>query len=89
MLQDQPIQVSWRDCIFNQRSQEANILREPFASLADKSAPEWSKIDRLNAVLLTGFNSIPYCNYLYAIDKNGLQISDTIDHNCVLTHLDH
>jgi len=54
------------------------MLREPLALLAGKCATVWGDRDRLNAVLLDGFSSIPYCTYLYAAGDDRVQISDNV-----------
>jgi hypothetical protein len=79
------IKPSWKDCIFNQRTQVASMLREPLASLANKCASRWNETKKLNAMLVKGFASIPYCSYLYAVDKDGMQISDNINSDGVIS----
>ena len=54
------------------------MLREPIALLANKCVPVWGDRERLNANLLEGFSSIPYCTYLYAVGNDATQISDSI-----------
>lgn len=54
------------------------MLREPLAQLAKKCAPVWGDRDRLDAVLLEGFSSIPYCTYLYVVGTDGVQICDNV-----------
>lgn len=85
MTQEKTIQSSWKECIFNQRSQVASILRDPLTSLAGKCISVWHDPNRLNTVLINGFSSIPYCGYLYAVDKEGMQISDNINHNDIVS----
>ena len=72
------MEPSWKDSIFRQREELARMLRQPLALLANKCAPVWGDRDRLNAVLLEGFSSIPYCSYLYVVGTDGVQISDNI-----------
>lgn len=54
------------------------MLREPLAQLARQCVPAWNDRERLNAVLLGGFSSIPYCTYLYALSADAVQISDNV-----------
>ena len=69
---------SWKDSIYRQREELAWMLREPLALLAKKCGPVWDDRDGLNAVLLEGFSSIPYCSYLYVVGTDGVQISDHV-----------
>ncbi|GAO35236.1 hypothetical protein SCT_0620 [Sulfuricella sp. T08] len=67
---------SWKDSIYLQREELARQLREPLATLAGKCNPAWGGRERLDAILMEGFASIPYCTFLYCVDTNGIQISD-------------
>jgi hypothetical protein len=78
LMPHETIEPSWKDSIYRQREELARMLREPIAELARKCAPVWNDRDRLNAVLLDGFSSIPYCTYLYVVDTNRVQISDNV-----------
>ncbi len=69
---------SWKDSIYRQREELAGMLREPIARLAERCAPAWGDHERLNAVLLDGFPTIPYCTYLYVVDTDRVQICDNI-----------
>jgi hypothetical protein len=72
------MELSWKDSIYRQREELARMLREPIALLATKCVPAWGDRERLNAVLLEGFSSIPYCSSLYAVANDGVQISDNV-----------
>jgi len=69
---------SWKDCIYLQREQLARMLDDPLQRLAEKCAPSWGERERLNAVLLQGFDEIPHCTYLYCLNPEGLQICDNV-----------
>jgi hypothetical protein len=73
------MQNSWKDNIYQQREQLARMLHEPLTCLAEQCAPMWGQREALNAVLLAGFDSIPFCTYLYCIDTDAVQISDNVD----------
>jgi hypothetical protein len=62
------MQSSWKDSIYLQREQIARLLREPLARLAEKCVPVWGDRAKLNAVLLNGFASIPYCTFVLRRD---------------------
>ena len=72
------MEPSWKDSIFRQREELARMLREPIALLGHKCAPVWGDRERLNAVLMEGFSSIPYCAYLYVLGNDATQISDNV-----------
>ena len=85
MYIDETLDLTWQDSIFRQREELARMLREPLTLLASKCVPAWDDRDRLNAVLQQGFSSIPYCCYLYATDNGGVQISDNVINNGIMT----
>lgn len=70
------MKASWKDSIYLQREQLAQLLREPLERLARKCAPVWGDRERLNAVLLEGFATIPHCTFLYCVGTDGVQICD-------------
>lgn len=70
--------LSWKDSIYRQREELARILREPLAHLAERCIPVWGDRDKLDAILLDGFPTIPHCTYLYALGNDGIQISDNV-----------
>ena len=69
---------SWKDSIYLQREELARKLREPMAHLAEQCTQAWGDRDQLDAILAEGFPSIPYCTFLYCVDTDRIQISDTI-----------
>jgi hypothetical protein len=71
------MQSSWKDNIYQQREQLARMLHEPLTCLAEQCAPEWDCRAALNTVLQSGFDNIPFCTYLYCVNTEGVQISDT------------
>lgn len=77
-MSNETLEPSWKDSIYRQREELARMLREPLAELAYKCIPVWGDRDQLNAVLLDGFSSIPYCTYLYVVDSKRVQISDNV-----------
>lgn len=69
---------SWKDSIYLQREDLARQLHEPLTQLAEKCKPVWGNRERLDAILMEGFASIPYCTYLYCVDTDGIQICDNV-----------
>ncbi len=69
---------SWKDSIYRQRAELAQMLREPLARLAERCAPGWGQREKLDEILLEGFSSIPYCTYLYVLGTDAVQLSDNV-----------
>lgn len=78
--------LSWQDSIYLQREQLARILHEPMARLACECNAAWGNREHLDAVLLTGFENIPHCTYLYVTTTDGIQISDNIGTEGIVAH---
>jgi len=68
----------WKDSIYLQREQLAQLLQEPLARLAERCAPAWGEREPLNAVLLEGFADIPHCSFLYCVGFDGIQVCDDV-----------
>ena len=73
--------ISWKESIYLQREQLARLLHAPLAELAQQCARVWGDRQRLNQVLLDGFDKIPYCTYLYCVGMNGVQVCDNVGLN--------
>ena len=69
---------SWKDSIHLQRTELAKLLHEALARLAEQCAPAWGDRERLDAILLEGFPTIPYCTYLYCVGTDGVQVCDNV-----------
>ncbi len=69
---------SWQDSIYQQRAELAEVLRTPLLLLADKCVPHWGNRLALNQVLRENHATIPFCNFLYAVTTEGVQISDNV-----------
>ena len=68
----------WKDSIYLQREQLAQLLQDPLARLAERCAPAWGEREPLNAVLLEGFADIPHCSFLYCVGFDGIQVCDDV-----------
>lgn len=68
----------WKDAIHQQRVTLAELLSTPLARLAGQCAAVWGQREALDTVLTDGFRNIPHCLFLYALDTNGIQISDNV-----------
>jgi hypothetical protein len=69
---------SWKDSIYLQREQLAQLLREPLAQLAERCAPVWGEREALNQVLMEGFSTIPHYTFLYCLSFDGVQNCDNV-----------
>ncbi|MBS0329969.1 MAG: hypothetical protein JSR30_08960, partial [Proteobacteria bacterium] len=69
---------SWKDSIYLQREELARILREPLAQLAGHCAPAWGDGEALDAVLVTHFDDIPHCSFLYCVGVDGVQVCNNV-----------
>jgi hypothetical protein len=69
---------TWKDAIHRQRIILAEMLSAPLAQLAEQCAAVWGQREELDIVLTDGFRKVPHCLFLYALDTNGIQLSDNI-----------
>jgi len=67
-----------KDAIHRQRVQLAELLSVPLAQLAERCADAWNDRETLDSILVEGFSMVPHCLYLYALDADGVQISDNV-----------
>jgi hypothetical protein len=65
--------------VARQRTALYNLLVEPMAFLARRCAAVWPDRDRVDACLQAGLRNGPHSRYLYAMDPDGTQISDTAE----------
>ena len=69
---------TWKDAVHRQRIVLAERLSLPLAKLAANCEPVWSNREELGKVLFNAFSTVPYRLYMYALDTNGIQISDNV-----------
>lgn len=67
--------------IARQRTSLFNMLVEPMAYLAGRCAAVWQHKEPLDRVLLEGIKALPNAGFLYAMDPQGVQVSDNATHN--------
>ena len=67
-----------KKAIHHQRIALAELLSAPLADLAAKCADVWGSREELDIVLSDGLRAVPYCLFLYAMDANGIQVSDNV-----------
>lgn len=78
------MKITWKEAVHQQRVALSNTLSGPLRKIAQDCEPVWRMREELNKKLLTHFSSVPYCVFLYALDKNGIQISDNISVNGIV-----
>lgn len=67
-----------KDAIHRQRRILAELLSTPLERLANECAAAWDQREKLDSVLTDSFKDVPHCLFLYALDSNGIQISDNV-----------
>jgi len=72
---------SLKKSIARQRASLFNMLVEPMAYLASCCAEVWDDKPQLDRVLLEGIKGLPNASYAYALDSQGVQISDNASHD--------
>ena len=53
-------------------------LSEPLAHIANRCESIWGQREETDKVLLDGLTSLPQCLFMYALDSNGIQLSDNV-----------
>lgn len=66
------------DSIVRQREALKTLLRDPLAQAAQTCSQVWGDRQRLNAALAQAWAQFPIGKYLYAMNTQAIQISDTI-----------
>jgi hypothetical protein len=67
-----------QETVAEQRIALKRIIEDPLRSAAAACVSAWGKRAELNAELARQFPAVPHCRYLYAMDLNGVQISDNV-----------
>jgi hypothetical protein len=73
-----PTSDTLADSISKQREALKTLLREPLAQAAQACSQVWGDRQRLNEALTQAWAQFPIGKYLYAMDTQAIQISDTI-----------
>jgi hypothetical protein len=69
---------TWKDQLYTQRVQLAQILQTPITHTAQQLIYLWPDRQRMEEKLLELFSHIPYCTSLYILNPDGIQICDNI-----------
>lgn len=69
---------SLEELIARQRADLKRLLEEPLRRAARVCADAWGDREKLDEVLSRMISTVLYCRYLYALDTEGIQVSDNI-----------
>lgn len=72
------MKIDWKDAVRRQKIVLAERLSLPLADIAANCEPVWGDREKLGKVLINGFASVPDGLFIYALDTNGIQISDNV-----------
>ena len=72
------MEESLKKAIHQQRVLLAELISIPLEQLAQQCTESWYQREQLDVMLSNGFNNIPHCIFLYALDTNGIQISGNV-----------
>ena len=78
-------QSSLQESVAHQREVLVTLLVDPMKRATESCAKVWGDREQLNHVLTEILHTMSYCKYLYALDKNAVQISDNISHEGLIT----
>ncbi|AGA35391.1 hypothetical protein TVNIR_3763 [Thioalkalivibrio nitratireducens DSM 14787] len=74
-----------RTTVEEQRRRMEAHLHAPLTRIAQRLPGVWPNREALDRVLLAGIRDLPECTFLYALNTDGIQISDNISHDGLLT----
>jgi hypothetical protein len=69
---------TWKEAVHNQRIALAQLLSAPLANIASECEKVWGQREQLDRILSEHLASVPHCVFLYALDIEGVQISDNV-----------
>ena len=69
---------TWKEAVHNQRVALAQILSEPLSRIAQRCEMVWGQRELIDRILSESLVSVPHSVFLYALDANGVQISDNV-----------
>jgi hypothetical protein len=67
-----------QESIARQREALKDLLREPLEQIAEACSHVWGDRKTLDDLLSVALARLPMCKYMYALDTDGVQISDNI-----------
>ena len=69
-----------KESVAQQRKALMRLLRAPLQGLAARCATVWGDRAGLNAVLAATLGDLPYCQHLYVVDRDFVQLTDNMSH---------
>ena len=69
---------TWKEAVHNQRIALAQLLSAPLANIAMECEKVWGQREQLDRILSENLAHVPHCVFLYALDIEGVQISDNV-----------
>ena len=78
-------QSSLQESVSHQREVLITLLVDPMKRAAKSCAKVWGDREKLNHALTQILHTMSYCKYLYALDKDAVQISDNVSHEGLVT----
>lgn len=78
-------QTSLQESVSHQREILITLLADPMKRAAKSCAKDWGDREKLNHSLAEILHTMPYCKYMYVLDKDAVQISDNASHEGVVT----
>jgi len=69
---------TWKEAVYNQRVALAQTLSAPLACIAQRCEMVWGQRELLDRILSESLDTVPHSVFLYALDVNGVQISDNV-----------
>jgi len=78
-------QSSLQESVSHQREVLVTMLVDPMRRAAKSCAKVWGDREKLNHALTEILHTMSYCKYLYALDKDAVQISDNVSHEGLVT----
>ena len=76
---------SLRENIARQREILSSMMKFPLHQVAQQCLAVWGDREKLDEVLQKSLGDIPFCKFLYALDPHGIQVSDNISRDGLLT----
>jgi hypothetical protein len=67
-----------KNAIHKQRVELAEMLSAPLELISRECAKVWGQREEIDIVMTDRFRTVPHCLFLYAVDINGVQLSDNI-----------
>lgn len=81
----QQVYQGLKGSIARQREVLADMLKIPLQTTAEMCAAVWPDRELLNQSLMSGFDGMPYCQFLYVLDIDARQICDNVSPQGLLT----